>query len=87
MCSSIRVAICGAGPSCLSQLHAFESTRQKDDNLRLKSSNSIYLPNLYKTIFWLDQPRLIDIGMQEILFLEIIKLSASKQEMELYIKQ
>ncbi|CAF3999361.1 unnamed protein product [Rotaria sp. Silwood1] len=36
-----------------------------DDNLRLKlSSNCFYPANLYKTIFWLNQPRLLYLGMQ-----------------------
>ncbi|CAF1486176.1 unnamed protein product [Rotaria sp. Silwood1] len=36
-----------------------------DDTLRLKlSSNCFYPPNLYKTIFWLNQPRLLYLGMQ-----------------------
>ncbi|CAF0757174.1 unnamed protein product [Adineta steineri] len=34
MYSSIRVAICGARPSGLSQLHAFESPRQNVDEIR-----------------------------------------------------
>ncbi|CAF0816165.1 unnamed protein product [Adineta steineri] len=85
---------------CTGYVHHFPYL---DDNLRLKSSSSIYLPNLYKTIFWLDQPRLIYIGMQRVTFalnianiqswyardfiLGNIKLPLTKQEMELDIKQ
>ncbi|CAF1512537.1 unnamed protein product, partial [Rotaria sp. Silwood1] len=33
MYSSTRIAICGAGPSGLSQLHAFESARQSGSQI------------------------------------------------------
>ena len=39
-----------------------------DDNLRIRSTNGLYPPDLYKTIFWLDQPRLIYLGMQRLTF-------------------
>jgi trimethylamine monooxygenase len=39
-----------------------------DDNLRLKSTNSLYSPELYKAIFWLNQPRLMYLGMHRVTF-------------------
>ncbi len=36
-----------------------------DDSLRLKSRNRLYPPFLYKGIFWLDNPKLMYIGMQD----------------------
>jgi len=39
-----------------------------DDNLRLKSTSSIFPPDLYKSIFWLNQPRLLYLGMQRVTF-------------------
>jgi trimethylamine monooxygenase len=39
-----------------------------DDNLRLKSTSSLFPPDLYKTIVWLNQPRLMYLGMQRVTF-------------------
>jgi trimethylamine monooxygenase len=50
---------------CTGYLHHFPFL---DDNLRLKTTNSLYPSNLYKTIFWLNQPRLIYLGMQRLTF-------------------
>jgi len=50
---------------CTGYLHHFPFL---DDNLRLKSSNCIYPPDLYKTIFWINQPRLLYLGMQRLTF-------------------
>ncbi len=36
-----------------------------DDSLRLKSRNRLYPPNMYKGIFWIDNPKLMYIGMQD----------------------
>jgi trimethylamine monooxygenase len=36
-----------------------------EDSLRLKSRNRLYPPFLYKGIFWLDNPKLMYIGMQD----------------------
>jgi trimethylamine monooxygenase len=36
-----------------------------DDSLRLRSRNRLYPPNLYKGIFWIDNPKLMYIGMQD----------------------
>jgi trimethylamine monooxygenase len=35
------------------------------DELRLKTRNRLYPPNLYKGVFWLDNPKLIYLGMQD----------------------
>ena len=35
------------------------------DNLRLRTDNCFYPSNLYKGIFWLDEPHLIYLGMQD----------------------
>jgi trimethylamine monooxygenase len=35
------------------------------DSLRLKTHNRLYPPHLYKGIFWIDNPKLIYIGMQD----------------------
>lgn len=35
------------------------------DELRLKTHNRLYPPNLYKGVFWIDNPKLIYIGMQD----------------------
>lgn len=36
-----------------------------DDSLRLRTNNVLYTPNLYKGIFWLDNPKMMYIGMQD----------------------
>jgi trimethylamine monooxygenase len=36
-----------------------------EDSLRLKSRNRLYPPNMYKGIFWIDNPKLMYIGMQD----------------------
>lgn len=36
-----------------------------EDSLRLKSRNRYYPPNLYKAIFWIDNPKLMYIGMPD----------------------
>ncbi len=36
-----------------------------EDNLRIKSRNRLYPPNLYKGIFWWGNPKLMYIGMQD----------------------
>lgn len=46
---------------CTGYLHYFPFL---DDNLRLKTTRrSMYAPNLYKGIFWLNEPRIIYLGM------------------------
>jgi trimethylamine monooxygenase len=73
-----------------------------DDNLRLKTSEQIYPSDLYKTIVWLNQPRLFYLGMQRLTFsfnigniqssfvrdviLGKIILPLTKQQMELDIQ-
>ena len=37
-----------------------------NDNLRLKLKNSIYIPGLHKSIFWLNQPHLLYLGIQRL---------------------
>ncbi|CAF1468345.1 unnamed protein product [Didymodactylos carnosus] len=46
---------------CTGYLHYFPFL---DNNLRLKSTNCLYPPGLYKSMIWLNQPRLIYLGMQ-----------------------
>ncbi|CAF4050859.1 unnamed protein product [Adineta steineri] len=74
-----------------------------DDNLRLKTKNCVYPLDLYKTIFWLNQPRLLYLGMQRSTFgfnigniqawyardviLGKIFLPSTKQQMEFDIQQ
>lgn len=36
-----------------------------EDSLRLRTTNVLYPPNLYKGVFWLDNPRLAYLGMQD----------------------
>ncbi|CAF2744489.1 unnamed protein product [Rotaria sp. Silwood2] len=50
---------------CTGYVHHFPFL---DDNLRLKSTNSLYPPDLYKTIVWIHQPRLLYLGMQVLTF-------------------
>jgi trimethylamine monooxygenase len=50
---------------CTGYLHYYPFL---DDNLRLKSTNCLYPPDLYKAIFWLNQPRLLYLGMQRLTF-------------------
>jgi trimethylamine monooxygenase len=47
---------------CTGYLHHFPFL---DDNLRLRTRNRLYPPNLYKGVFWLDNPKLVYIGMQD----------------------
>jgi trimethylamine monooxygenase len=47
---------------CTGYLHHFPFL---EDELRLKTRNRLYPPNLYKGIFWLPNPKLIYIGMQD----------------------
>jgi trimethylamine monooxygenase len=35
------------------------------DDLRLRTANVLYTPNLYKGVFWLDNPKLMYLGMQD----------------------
>jgi trimethylamine monooxygenase len=50
---------------CTGYLHYFPFL---DDNLRMKSTKSLYSPDLYKIIVYLNQPRLFYLGMQRITF-------------------
>lgn len=36
-----------------------------EEPLRLRTANVLYPPNLYKGVFWLDQPEMIYLGMQD----------------------
>ncbi len=36
-----------------------------EESLRLKTGNELYPPNLYKGVFWLDNPKLMYLGMQD----------------------
>lgn len=36
-----------------------------DDELRLRTSNVLYPPNLYKGVFWLDNPKMMYLAMQD----------------------
>jgi trimethylamine monooxygenase len=36
-----------------------------DDGLRLRTANDLYPPNLYRGVFWLDNPKLMYLGMQD----------------------
>jgi len=47
---------------CTGYLHSFPFL---PDALRLKTNNRLYPLHLYKGIFWLDNPRLIYLGMQD----------------------
>ncbi|CAF1178236.1 unnamed protein product [Didymodactylos carnosus] len=47
---------------CTGYLHSFPFL---PDDLRLKTYNRLYPSNLYKGIFWLDNPKLIYLGMQD----------------------
>lgn len=47
---------------CTGYLHHFPFI---DDELRLKTRNRLYPPNLYKGVFWQDNPKMIYIGMQD----------------------
>ena len=35
------------------------------ESLRLKTANTLYPPNLYKGVFWLDNPKMMYLGMQD----------------------
>ncbi|CAF1558805.1 unnamed protein product [Rotaria sp. Silwood1] len=50
---------------CTGYLHYFSFL---DDDLRLNTTNFIYPSNLYKAIFWLNQPRLLYLGIQRLTF-------------------
>ncbi|CAF0996613.1 unnamed protein product [Didymodactylos carnosus] len=50
---------------CTGYLHYFPFL---DNNLRLNSTNCLYPPDLYKGIFWLNQPRLLYLSMQVLTF-------------------
>lgn len=47
---------------CTGYLHHFPFL---EDGLRLKTRNRLNPPNIYKGVFWLDNPKLIYIGMQD----------------------
>lgn len=47
---------------CTGYLHYFSFL---PDELRLKTHNRLYPANLYKGIFWIDNPKLIYLGMQD----------------------
>lgn len=47
---------------CTGYLHHFPFL---DDSLRLKTGNRLNPPGLYKGIFWLDNPKLMYLGMQD----------------------
>ena len=36
-----------------------------EESLRLRTANELYPPNLYKGVFWLDNPKLMYLGMQD----------------------
>lgn len=36
-----------------------------EDRLRLRTENWLYLPNLYKGVFWVDNPKMMYLGMQD----------------------
>ncbi len=36
-----------------------------EESLRLKTANELYPPNLYKGVFWLDNPKMMYLGMQD----------------------
>lgn len=50
---------------CTGYLHHFPFIH---DDLRLKTSRSLYPTGLYKTIFFIDQPRMMYLGMQQLTF-------------------
>lgn len=50
---------------CTGYLHHFPFIH---DSLRLKTSRTLYPPGLYKTIFFIDQPRIMYLGMQQLTF-------------------
>ena len=47
---------------CTGYLHAFPFL---EDGLRLRTRNRLYPPGLYKGIFWIDNPKLMYLGMQD----------------------
>jgi len=47
---------------CTGYLHKFSFI---DDELRLKTRNRLWPPNLYKSVFWHDNPKLMYLGMQD----------------------
>jgi trimethylamine monooxygenase len=47
---------------CTGYRHSFPFI---DDALRLRTANELYPPNLYRGVFWLDDPRMMYLGMQD----------------------
>lgn len=47
---------------CTGYRHSFPFI---EDELRLRTANELYPPNLYRGVFWLDNPRLMYLGMQD----------------------